>query len=211
VNSEIDLSPIRKYFENKLSEFGPTPGGVDYNSIQAMELRFEQLLKICDSTQPFSLLDFGCGFGAMAEYLQKKCSNYSYFGYDMVESMITQAKILHAPATSIRFSSSLDNIPICDYVVESGIFNMRLEADYELWTQYVLQTLHQFNTLSCKGFAFNMLTSYSDEEYIQNRPDLYYADPCFYFDYCKKHFSRNVALLHDYQLYDFTILVRKNK
>jgi len=41
------------------------------------------------------------------------------------------------------------------------------------------------------------------------REDLYYADPCFIFDYCKRNFSRNVALLHDYELYEFTIIVRK--
>ena len=38
---------------------------------------------------------------------------------------------------------------------------------------------------------------------------LFYADPCFFFDHCKKHFSKNVALLHDYGMYEFTILVRK--
>ena len=41
------------------------------------------------------------------------------------------------------------------------------------------------------------------------RPDLYYADPCELFDRCKRRYSRNVALLHDYDLYEFTILVRK--
>jgi hypothetical protein len=30
------------------------------------------------------------------------------------------------------------------------------------------------------------------------------------FDICKRKFSRNVALLHDYGLYEFTILVRKD-
>ena len=51
-----------------------------------------------------------------------------------------------------------------------------------------------------------MLTTYSDAEKM--RPDLYYGDPTFFFDHCKRNYSRNVALLHDYELYDFTILVR---
>ena len=42
------------------------------------------------------------------------------------------------------------------------------------------------------------------------RPYLYYADPLFLFDYCKKKYSKSVALLHDYGLYEFTILVRKD-
>jgi hypothetical protein len=61
--------------------------------------------------------------------------------------------------------------------------------------------------LSKKGFAFNILTGYSDPE--RQRADLYYADPLFFFDYCQKNFSRFVALLHDYPLYEFTILVKK--
>ena len=39
------------------------------------------------------------------------------------------------------------------------------------------------------------------------RDDLYYADPCFFFDHCMRRFSRRVALLHDYELFDFTMLV----
>ncbi len=57
------------------------------------------------------------------------------------------------------------------------------------------------------GFAFNALTSYSDIEF--RRDDLYYADPLFWFDYCKTNISKYVALLHDYPEYDFTIIVRK--
>jgi len=63
------------------------------------------------------------------------------------------------------------------------------------------------NKKSIKGFAFNMLTKYSDREYMKEY--LYYADPLFIFDYCKRNFSKKVALIHDYELYEFTILVRK--
>ena len=38
---------------------------------------------------------------------------------------------------------------------------------------------------------------------------LFYADPCELFDFCKTRFSQNVALLHDYGLYEFTILVEE--
>ena len=41
------------------------------------------------------------------------------------------------------------------------------------------------------------------------RDSLYYADPMYLFDYCKRHFAKDVALLHDYSLYDFTLIVRK--
>jgi hypothetical protein len=43
------------------------------------------------------------------------------------------------------------------------------------------------------------------------RPDLFYADPAEVFEYCRKRYSRSVALLHDYPLYEFCILVRKQR
>jgi hypothetical protein len=75
------------------------------------------------------------------------------------------------------------------------------------WLKYIEDTLDILNQTSKKGFAFNCLTSYSDED--KKRDYLYYADPCMLFDICKKKYSRNVSLLHDYGLYEFTILVRK--
>ena len=72
----------------------------------------------------------------------------------------------------------------------------------------MLGVLDEFNQLSRRGFSSNFLTKYSDADKM--RPDLYYADPLFLFDYCKRNFSKNIALLHDYDLYDFTLLVRKD-
>ncbi len=84
----------------------------------------------------------------------------------------------------------------------SGIFNVRLQTPEDDWKAYVLGTVDRLANLARRGFAFNCLTSYSDADRM--RPDLYYADPCALFDYCKRRFARNVALLHDYDLYEFT-------
>ena len=73
-----------------------------------------------------------------------------------------------------------------------------------------MQTLRNMDKLCSKGFSFNMLTKYSDTDRMAERPDLFLGDPLLYFDFCKRNFSRDVALLHDYGLYDFTILVRKD-
>ena len=74
----------------------------------------------------------------------------------------------------------------------------------------ILETLARMNELCTRAFAFNMITNYSDADRMAQRPDLYFGDPLFFFDFCKRHLSPNVALLHDYGIYDFTILVRKD-
>jgi hypothetical protein len=43
----------------------------------------------------------------------------------------------------------------------------------------------------------------------KRRADLYYADPLETFELCARQFSPRVALLHDYPLYEFTMIVRK--
>lgn len=60
---------------------------------------------------------------------------------------------------------------------------------------------------SSLGFVINCLSSCSDED--KRGEYLHYADPCWLFDLCKLRYSRQIALLNDYGLYEFKILVRK--
>ena len=202
-----ELNNVKKYFSDKLEAHGATHLGVDYNSTQSQEARFFQLTKVIDSSVKYSLLDFGCGYGGMYDYLLRLGHDLHYVGYDIAEPMIAKGRELHPNNPDCWFTRNIEEVPIVDYAVVSGTFNMKLDADFEAWTQIVLEALQQMNARASKGLAFNMLTKYSDADRM--RPDLYYGDPCFFFDYCKHNFARNVALLHDYGLYDFTILVRK--
>jgi hypothetical protein len=95
-----------------------------------------------------------------------------------------------------------------DYSVGCGIFSVRLSASDAAWRQHILRTLEAMDAGSRRGFALNCLTRYSDAERM--RDYLYYADPGELFDFCKTRCARDVALLHDYGLYEFTIVVRKS-
>lgn len=203
-----ELENVEKYFSDKLKVHGPTHLGVDYNSTESQEKRFFQLTKVIDSSRKYSLLDFGSGYGGMYDYLLRLGHDLHYVGYDIADSMLQKGRELHPDNPDCWFTREINEVPIVDYAVVSGTFNMKLDADFESWTQIVLEALNQMNAHASRGIAFNMLTKYSDADRM--RPDLYYGDPCFFFDYCKRNFARNVALLHDYGLYDFTILVRKD-
>jgi SAM-dependent methyltransferase len=201
---------LNEYFSEKLEEFGATPQGVDYNGPEAQERRFEELIKVIQPARPFTIIDYGCGYGAMFEFLNRKGWQFDYFGVDLIEKMVMAAHENHNGFPNAHFTTREDELPIADYLVAGSIFNIKLEAAYEDWQEFVVRSLRQMNSLCSKGFAFNMLTKYSDADRMAQRPDLFYGDPLFFFDLCKREFSRNVALLHDYGLYDFTILVRKD-
>jgi SAM-dependent methyltransferase len=202
-----NLDHVKSYFDKRIQEHGASPRGSDWNSEASQNIRFDQLLKIVE-VQSFSLLDYGCGYGALADYLELKGLDVDYYGYDILESAIETARNVHADQPRRVFFTDKSQLPICDYTVASGIFNFRDEQSFQEWTDYVIGVLNEFHQLSQRGFASNFLTTYSDA--AKMRPDLYYADPLFLFDYCKRNFSKNVALLHDYRLYDFTLLIRKD-
>lgn len=203
----VNVNKVKEYFKEKFEKYGTTPQGEDWNSVESQTIRFDQLIKVIDSSQPYSIIDYGCGYGALVDHLQSLGHTFEYQGMDILEDVISSAKELHQTHRDCIFTANEQDLTPADYVVESGIFNIKLDTEFDDWTSHVLDTLNKMNRLAKKGFAFNCLTKYSDIEYM--RPNLYYADPCFLFDYCKINFSKDVALLHDYQLYDFTILVRK--
>jgi SAM-dependent methyltransferase len=202
------FAQMDRYFERTLAEHGPTPLGVDWNSPEAQTSRFDQLLKVVDSSKPYSINDYGCGYGALAHYLRERGDDFTYRGLDVSERMLEHARELNAHPEEWSFVSDPAELAPADYTVASGLFNLRMEIDDDAWREYVLDTLDRIAELSELGFAFNMLTSYSDPDKM--RPDLYYGDPCFFFDRCKRRYARDVALLHDYGLYEFTILVRRD-
>jgi hypothetical protein len=141
------------------------------------------------------------------DFMSGEGYSFAYTGFDITEAMLAAARARHAGRENCRFVADESLLVLADYTVASGIFNVKLSIADQVWREYVLDVLGRLNDLSRKGFAFNCLSSYSDSGKM--RSDLYYADPRPLFDYCKSRFSRRVALLHDYPLYEFTILVRK--
>jgi hypothetical protein len=202
------LDRVQQYYGEKITAHGATARGVDWNSPDSQRLRFEQLLKLFDHSQLFTINDYGCGYGALADYLRDEGYLFRYCGFDISSQMIAKAREVHASMDQVAFVSEETGLTEADYTLASGIFNVRLRTPQVEWAQYMLHTLGTICTFSRRGFAFNVLTKYSDAEFM--RPDLYYADPLFLFDYCKTNFSRFVTLIHDYPLYEFTILVRKD-
>lgn len=207
---DLIITKVSDYYSSRVKTFGANYKGLDWNSQESQEIRFSQLLKICEHDSEFTVLDFGCGYGYMGEYMEKKGFKFSkYIGFDISQAMIHEAIMKYSHHEKFKFFNQISNLTKSDYCIASGIFNVKMDYNENEWEEYVLDTLSKFNQYSSKGFSFNILTSYSD---INLKKDyLYYADPCFYFDYCKRHYSKNVSLLHDYGLYEFTILVRKGE
>jgi SAM-dependent methyltransferase len=203
---EAILDAVERYYSAKFDEHGARAEGVEWNSAESQELRFHQLAHLLRGrADAFSLNDLGCGYGAFATYLYEHGFDARYTGYELSHAMLESARATFRDDGRVRFVEG-NALQPADYSVASGIFNVRLGFDDEAWRAYVEATIDDLAEASGSGFAFNMLTSYSDPD--RRRADLYYADPGAIFDLCKRRYSRHVALLHDYGLWEFTIVVR---
>lgn len=158
-----------------------------------------------------SINDLGCGYGALYEFIKMNNMRLSkYFGYDISEVMIEAAnefilKNNQEKDCEIFLENSSLITHYADYSIASGIFNTIFDEQESQWRDYILAVLHNMNEKSYKGFSFNMLTDKVDFR----GENLYYANPCYYFEICRKYFSKKVVLLHDYPLFEWTILVLK--
>lgn len=198
------IDAVREYYSGRLSQFGPTAKGVDWNSVESQELRFRELLRGDFLSSCTSLLDYGCGYGALLNYVRRDGWLGKYLGYDVAPDMIAGASSMHGADGEFTIDLPSESF---DCTLASGLFNVRLEFADDLWQQHINAVLDEMWGCTGSVMVFNMLTSHSDAD--KRRANLYYAEPGRYLELCLHRYSRRVRLHHGYGLYEFTIQVEK--
>ena len=226
--AEADLAALRagvvRYYSDRVRRHGCTPLGVDWTCIAAQELRFVQLMKLCDFSAPFSLNDVGCGYGALVAYLLKRHGDavktnqgIDYLGIDLAEAMIRRARERWRRQPWAAFVTGDAHARPADYSVASGIFNVKLEQPRGLWERYVARTLDDMQANSRKGFAVN---------FMRERPPspspappspvrdgaasdaLYRSSPEQWVTHCEREYGAAVTLIENYGQPEYTLLAR---
>jgi SAM-dependent methyltransferase len=200
------LSEVAAYYASKLEAHGSTPQGVDWNGVDSHATRHRQFLRLLDGAADASIIDLGCGFGDFLRFLRAEGYQGRFTGYDIAPQMIEKARELHGEGEDRQWRIGAEPDDAADFAIASGIFNVKGDVPNAIWTRYVRQTIDVLAGAGRRGFAFNVLSLSSDPE--RRRPNLYYADPADMLAYCLSRYGRSVALLQDYGLYEFTVVVR---
>ena len=198
---------VAAYYDAALAQHGPTPRGVDWKDAASHRLRHGQFLRLVADDPDASVLDLGCGYGDFLDVLRASGHRGRYLGCDVAPGMIAAARALHGEAPDHAWHLGAEPPEPCDYAVASGIMNVRRGAGEAAWGAYVDATIGTLARCGRRGFGFNMLSLSSDPE--KRRPDLHYASPVGMLARCLEQFGRHVALLQDYGLWEFTVLVRQ--
>jgi SAM-dependent methyltransferase len=198
---------IEAYYTDKISRHGAGPRGVDWTCAATQELRFVQLLKLCDFTGPFSLNDIGCGYGALVRFLARRHAeaDIDYLGVDLSPAMINRARRRHRGTQGRRFLVGSEIPRIADYAVASGVMNVMLDHPRALWEEFVADTMRRMCASSRRGFAVNFMAEKPDGGATEG---LYRADPSRWILFCQQTLGCAVEVVSGYGMREYTLLVR---
>lgn len=195
------LEQVERYYSDKVIAHGATAAGVDWRDQESQEVRFAELIKITSDIKTGSIADVGCGWGAFHLWAQRQGFRLDYTGYDISDSQLAAAREACGP--DVKFFNRSDGFDPADFVVASGIFNVRFDIPDNDWRKHVDDTIDEMAMAARKGFAFNCLTGFSDAD--RKVPRLYYPYPGEMLDSVMRRFGRRTSLSHNYGLYEFTI------
>jgi SAM-dependent methyltransferase len=184
-----------------LLRHGHSPTALYWSSREIQELRFQVLLEIGVKTVA-SVLDVGCGFGDLYDYLQRRGIETDYTGIDLSPELIDKARELY-PSAEFHSGDIFEFDPPAqsyDYVLLSGALNEEMDDGGD----YARQVIRRMYQTCRKGLAFNLLDARDSS--VAGRFDLQCFQPEEILNYCRS-LGGECSLRDDYLDNDFTLLI----
>ena len=149
-----------RYYSEVIHRHGMSAQGVHWNSQATQYKRFEVLLSMIELNREDSIVDAGCGFGALYTYLQEQQHPFGhYIGLEVMEEMVVAAS--EKLICDLRLCNILvDTLPKADYYLCSGGMNILSRDEAVIFIERCLEA-------SAKGFIFNLLEG-KDESLVYN-------------------------------------------
>lgn len=195
-----DKKYIINQYNERLKKYGHDPRTLGWFEGR-QPIRFNVLSEIGDFNS-CSVLDVGCGFGDLYEFLTKKYDTIQYTGIDINPRLI---KIAQNTYPGVHFAvkdfheAAIDTW--FDWVVSSGVFNVKSSES----TLFIQEMIKKMFILCTKGVAADFMSSYAG---IKGK-NTYYTVPEELFGFCKT-LSRRIVLRHDYMPFEFCVYIYRN-
>lgn len=192
------------HYHQLLGAHGTSIDSLGWRDEDVQRRNFAAISKVyAHETAPFTVHEVGSGLGHYADFLEDSYPLARYSGSDIVEEMVARSR-QRRPDLNVEVRDVIASPPPpVDFVVESGIFNLRMSTPNEEWWGFVQRMLRSMFAFARKGIAANFLTSHVD----WTRELGYYQDPSQLFDFAVRELSRFVEVHHAYYPWEFTLLV----
>lgn len=192
-------------YEDRLRQFGHSPESLGWGKTGRQEFRFAVLGALAIANPASSVLDVGCGFADLYDYLRSRGWTGRYVGVDLVPGLIEAARRRHADL-DLR-TADIDELrgssERFDYVIASGIFNARLSSEPN--EAHIERSLAQMFALCTGALCVDFMSAYVDFKH----ETAWHTDPAWAIDVARR-LSRRFSLRHDYMPYEFALCIHRD-
>ncbi|MCK6440999.1 MAG: class I SAM-dependent methyltransferase [Planctomycetes bacterium] len=198
-NKPSPVDTAREIFAAAFKHHGPRVEALLWSGETSQRERFGIMCDIGD-LRDARVLDVGCGFASLYDYLCERFGKITYTGIDITQEFLSVARERHS-GIDVRLASidTLGGDERWDYIFCSGIFNLAYGfRDLELNLKHMFeraQTAVAVNLLSAHSLgALNVEASYFDPADVVT---------------LAARLSRSFTLRHDYRANDCTLYLYK--
>lgn len=198
-----DKNKIIDRYEKRLKELGPVQESLGWLKGR-QKLRFYVLKNIDHFQKSDSVLDVGCAFGDLKQFLMQCGWDGKYIGVDIVPGLILQSRIKYKKIDVRELDILTEDFKEkTDWVFSSGALTSKTcdEDSYD----YVEKMLIKMFEICKKGVSVNFCSpNVTFQSEVNFHPN---------FDKILKIVSsitRRFSLIHDYMPYEFTLYLYKD-
>ena len=190
-----------RHYTSCFQRHGATPQGVNWPNAKDIDTCYRVMMEAIrpEDRVRCELLDLGCGYGALKDYMNAKGLKYKYHGIDLSDPMLDEARRRHPGVTFERrdvVAAPLPNACV-DYVIMNGVFTEKRELSFDAMEQFMHAMLAAAFLSSRKGIAFNVMSVHVEWQ----RDDLFHLPLDRLFAFLKLRLSRHIVFRLDYGLW----------
>ncbi len=203
MNESYKKKMIQRY-EERYRQFGRSPQTLGWGKGGRQEIRFSILTDPILSLPDTHVLDIGCGFADLYDFLIVQGWRGQYTGVEVVPSLIREAHKKHSQLEIIEadFLEWETGDKQYDAVVASGIFNAKDDPDMNLCIHSTLKKMLAVCRIYAAADFMSTNVDYQHEI-------AHHSDPRQMLD-LGFSLTRRVQLRHDYMPYEFSLFLFKD-
>lgn len=198
----IEVFDPGDFYDARVTSHGLSPISVGWKDFAQQKLRFDILTSDIDLNH-MKIVDIGCGFGDLANYLISKGIIFQeYIGVEVSKKMLEIAKKNTVTQLNTKyFNADVFKDPMnitVDFALMSGLLNLRQSTNSS--TEILRSFLLKIRPIVTEGLVFNLLTDEVDFE----QPHHIHYNPSTT-QLIVREFFKDVSIKKDYGLYEFTV------
>ena len=199
----IEKATIINFHQNRINQFGGgTAEALGWRRPESQTKRFDVIVQVGDLNGR-SVLDVGCGYGDLKDYLDQRFSDFVYIGIDQMHEFISEAEERYKGRAETHFFEtdfSTVQLPNVDYVIASGALAYRSnDPDFHM------DMVRKMYDSAAYALAFNML----DADRFPEHPLLRGHNLDEVVRRCRD-LCPNVQVIQGYLDDDFTVFMRRD-